>query len=66
VVGDEVTVLDNDPIAPNSVYRLAEIAGTIPYEVFCRIGPRVVRVGVDPEDPAPADDRATELRIARQ
>lgn len=52
VVGDEVTVLDNDPIAPNSVYRLAEIAKTIPYEIFCRIGPRVTRVGVEPEDPA--------------
>jgi alanine racemase len=54
VVGDEVTVLDNDPIAPNSVYRLAEIAQTIPYEVFCRIGPRVTRVGVEPEEPAEA------------
>jgi alanine racemase len=64
VVGDEVTVLDNDPISPCSVYRLAEIAKTIPYEVFCRIGPRVVRVGVDPEDPAPADDQAAQLRLS--
>jgi alanine racemase len=64
VVGDEVTVLDNNPIAPNSVYRLAEIAGTIPYEIFCRIGQRVARVGVDPEDATQADARPTGLRIA--
>ncbi len=50
VVGEEVTVLDNDPLSPASVYKLAEIAGTIPYEVFCRIGLRVVRVGVEPEE----------------
>jgi alanine racemase len=50
VVGDEVVALDNDPLSPASVYSLAEIAGTIPYEIFCRIGQRVLRVGVDPED----------------
>ncbi len=50
VLGDEVTALDNDPVSPASVYRLAEIAKTIPYEIFCRIGPRVARVGVDPEE----------------
>ena len=49
-VGDEVTLLDNDPLSPASVYRLAELADTIPYEIFCRIGPRVQRVAVDPED----------------
>jgi len=48
VVGDEVVVLDNDPLSPASVYRLAEIANTIPYEIFCRIGQRVTRVGIDP------------------
>jgi len=50
LIGDEVTVLDNDPVSPASVYKLAEIAGTIPYEIFCRVGQRVIRVGVDPED----------------
>lgn len=49
-IGDEVTVLDNDPLSPASVYRLAESAGTIPYELFTRIGSRVRRVGVDPCD----------------
>lgn len=43
-IGDEVTVLDNDPLSPASVYALANIAGTIPYEIFVRIGPRVRRV----------------------
>jgi alanine racemase len=50
VVGDEVVVLDNDPISPASVYRLAELSQTIPYEIFCRIGSRVARVGVEPVD----------------
>ena len=66
VVGDELTVLDNNPIAPNSVYRLAEIAGTIPYEVFCRIGQRVTRVGVEPEDPVgeAASTPSMKLRVS--
>ncbi|MDB5357162.1 MAG: alr [Phycisphaerales bacterium] len=49
-IGDEVTLLDNDPLSPVSVYKLAEWAETIPYEVFCRIGPRVQRVVVEPEE----------------
>jgi alanine racemase len=48
-VGDDVTLLDNDPLSPVSVYSLAKWADTIPYEVFCRIGPRVQRVAVAPE-----------------
>jgi alanine racemase len=50
-VGDEVTLLDSDPLSPVSVYELAKWADTIPYEVFCRIGQRVKRVAVDPEEP---------------
>ncbi len=50
VIGDEVVLLDNDPLSACSVYRLAEWSGTIPYEVLCRIGPRVRRVAVDPSD----------------
>lgn len=64
VIGDEVTVLDNDPIAPNSVYRLAEIARTIPYEIFCRIGQRVTRVGVDPEEPVDAPQPTMKLHLS--
>ena len=47
-VGDEVTILDNDPLSPASVYELARCADTIPYEILCRIGPRVHRVAVGP------------------
>src|SRR5207244_3297865 len=38
----------NDPLSPASAYELAKQAETIPYEILCRIGPRVRRVGVDP------------------
>jgi alanine racemase len=46
-LGDEVTIMDNDPLSPASVYRLAEMAGTIPYELLCRIGKRIKRIAVD-------------------
>jgi alanine racemase len=49
-VGDEVTLLDPDPVSPASVYAHARWSDTIPYEVLCRIGPRVKRVAVDPDD----------------
>jgi alanine racemase len=49
-IGDVVTVLDNDPLSPASVYALARWADTIPYEIFCRIGMRVKRVAVDPAE----------------
>ena len=48
-LGDDVTLLDNDPLSPVSVYALANWSETIPYEVFCRIGKRVQRVAVAPE-----------------
>lgn len=48
-VGDEVTLLDNDPLSPVSVYAHAKWSDTIPYEVFCRIGKRVQRIAVAPE-----------------
>ncbi len=44
MVGDQVTVLDSDPLSPASVYALSRLADTIPYEILCRIGPRVHRV----------------------
>ena len=52
-IGDEVTVLDNNPLSPCSVYALAQWAGTIPYEIFTRIGPRIHRVVAEVEEPAP-------------
>ncbi len=49
-IGDEVVLLDDDPLSPCSIYRLAEWSDTIPYEVLCRIGPRVRRMAVEPSD----------------
>jgi alanine racemase len=49
-VGDEVVVMDSDPLSAVSVYRLAEWGSTIPYEILSRIGSRVKRVAVDPMD----------------
>jgi alanine racemase len=46
-LGDDVVVLDSDPLSPASVYRIAELAETIPYEIFCRIGKRARRIAVD-------------------
>jgi alanine racemase len=51
MLGDEATLLDSDPLSPVSVYKLAEWAQTIPYEILCGIGPRIPRVAVDPVDP---------------
>jgi alanine racemase len=47
-VGDEVTILDNDPLSPASAYELAKLADTIPYEILCGVGARVRRVLTDP------------------
>ena len=55
-LGDEVTVIDNDPVSPASAYELARLADTIPYEILCRIGPRVKRVATDPDDATVARD----------
>jgi alanine racemase len=46
-VGDEAEVISNDPSTPHSVENLARLAGTIPYEITCRLGRRVKRVLVD-------------------
>jgi alanine racemase len=46
-IGDEVIVMDCDPLSPASAYALAEAGQTIPYELFTRIGRRVKRVAVD-------------------
>lgn len=42
-VGDEVEVISPDPADPHSVEGLARLAGTIPYEITCRLGARVRR-----------------------
>ncbi len=55
-VGDEVTILDDDPLSPVSVYELAKWADTIPYEIFCRIGQRIHRIPVDAHEAAASSD----------
>jgi len=42
-VGDEVTVIDDNPLSPASIYALSTTCGTIPYEILTRIGNRVRR-----------------------
>ena len=46
-VGDEVEIISPEPQAPHSVENLAHLAGTIPYEITCRLGRRVRRVLAD-------------------
>ena len=45
--GDQVEIISPDPNAPNSVGNLARLAGTIPYEITCRLGLRARRILVD-------------------
>jgi alanine racemase len=47
VLGDEVTIVDSDPLSPASVYEVARLANTIPYEITCGIGPRIHRVALE-------------------
>jgi alanine racemase len=44
--GDEVVILGSQGSETIGVFEHAEASGTIPWEVFTRIGPRVRRVGV--------------------
>ena len=41
--GDDVTLLDDDPASPCSAAALAELAATIPYEIFTGLGNRIAR-----------------------
>jgi alanine racemase len=42
--GDQVIVIDDDPASPCSAQALADLCGTIPYELLCGIGHRVPRL----------------------
>ncbi len=42
-IGDEVTIIDDNPSSPNSVEGLAKLAGSIPYEITTLLGSRVRR-----------------------
>jgi alanine racemase len=47
VVGDEVTILDPDPLSPASVYEIARLCETIPYEIMSGIGQRIHRIPIE-------------------
>jgi len=51
VIGDDVTLIDPDPLSPASMYALANASQTIAYEIVTRIGLRVRRVAVGVESP---------------
>ena len=57
--GEDVTLMDDDPLSPVSVYELAKWSNSIPYEVLSRIGPRIKRVAIDPDD-APFEESEAE------
>ena len=43
-VGDEVEIISDDSLAPNSVENIARLAGTIPYEITCGLRSERIRV----------------------
>ena len=43
-IGTPVELISAERGAPNDVTRLAEAAGTIPYEILCRLNPRIRRI----------------------
>ncbi len=45
--GDVVEIISDQPDDPHSMENLARLAGTIPYELTCRLGQRVRRVLVE-------------------
>lgn len=42
--GDPATLVSNDPDSPASLHRMAQLAGTLPYEILTTLGPRSERV----------------------
>lgn len=66
-VGDPVTAIGRDGLATIPLEELAELAGTIPYELTCRLGRRVKRVYLDSEVESaaqPTPDRKTSRWIS--
>jgi alanine racemase len=56
-VGDEVVVIDDQADRPNTIEAVAELLGTVPYEVMSLLGNRVGRVAVRREDGGPTKER---------
>ncbi len=55
-IGDEVTLVDHDPLSRCSAYACSGRAGMKSSELLCRIGQRTRRVPIEPADP-PRRDR---------
>lgn len=62
--GDPVTLIGRDGDDEITVNELADLAGTIPYEITCGLGTRVRRIAVERREPGPLtrSDRPTPLR----
>ena len=59
-VGDEITLIGKDGYSSVTASELANLTGTIPYEITCQLGKRVRRVYFSGEDDGPAgtDEKA--------
>ncbi len=62
-VGDLVDVISNDPASPCALPQLAQLAQTSPYELLCRISPRVPRLYLNTA-PSPVLVASNRLRVA--
>ena len=58
-IGDTVELISPDPSSPCALPKLASLAESTPYELLCRISPRVPRLYVSVA-PAPPDEPPTE------
>jgi alanine racemase len=48
-LGDDVTLIDPDPLSPCSAYAIARAVRTTPCELLMRLSPRLPRVAVEPD-----------------
>lgn len=55
-IGDEVTLVDSDPLSPASLYKLCQASDMIPYEILTGIGARVRRVPIGVELPETVEE----------
>ena len=62
-VGDMVDIISSDPASPCSLPRLAELAQSSPYEMLCRISPRVPRLYLNTA-PSPALVASDRLKLS--
>jgi len=61
-VGDEVVVIGRQRAASIGADTWAAAAGTITYEILCRLSGRLPRALIDPMEPGPSSDRGAYLQ----